>query len=264
MIAQPGPGRHKSAGTVRYIKAGPVRLAFRTWHAGRVPGAGAAPGAMAAPPLVLLHALGGESSDWDPVARDLVASWRVHAPDLRGHGASDWTGPYTVEQLTADLEAFLDALGLRRVAIAGHSLGATPAYLFAARHPERVTRLVLEEPVPPFPRPPRPAQRPEGELHFDWDVTALSEEFTDPPSSWRDALSDIKVPALMIADGPDGHAGAGRLSEMAALIPGCEMIVLPRATGPGPLPGEAGPGVHAARPAEFTAAVAGFLNASAS
>lgn len=207
---------------------------------------------MAAPPLVLLHGLGEEASDWDPVARELVTSWRVHAPDLRGHGASDWTGPYTVEQLTADLEAFLDALGLRRVALAGHSLGAAPAYLFAARHPERVTRLVLEEPAPPFPRGTPPPRPPEGEVSFDRGVTALSEEFTDPPSSWRDALSDIKVPVLLVAGGPGSHIDQDRLAEMAALIDGCELTTI-----------EAGHLVHAARPAEFAAAVAAFLGTAA-
>jgi pimeloyl-ACP methyl ester carboxylesterase len=70
-----------------------------------------------------------------------------------------------------------------------------PAYLYAARHPNRVTRLVLEDPAPPWPRAPRVADRPDGPLPFDWDVTALSNEFTVPQvSSWRDSLRQIQAP----------------------------------------------------------------------
>lgn len=110
-------------GSVRRVRAGGVWLAYRTW------------GAAQAPALVLLHALGESSSDWAPVAEALAAGWRVHAPDLRGHGASDWTGPYTIEQLAADLAAFLDALGLDRVALGGHSIGGAPAYLLRGTAP---------------------------------------------------------------------------------------------------------------------------------
>lgn len=72
---------------------------------------------------------------------------RVRA-DQRGHGASAWPGSYTIEQLTVDLGASLDALALGRIALTGHSMGGSPAYLYAAQHPARVTRLVLEEPAP--------------------------------------------------------------------------------------------------------------------
>jgi 3-oxoadipate enol-lactonase len=220
-----------------HVQAGKVRLAYRTW------------GPAQAPPVVLLHALGDQSSDWAPVATELAASWRVYAPDLRGHGDSDWPGAYTIEQLTSDLADFLDALDLDRVALAGHSMGGPPAYLYAARHPGRVTRMVLEDPAPPWPRPPRILDRPEGPLPFDWDVTALSNEFTDPQvSAWRDELRRIQAPALLIAGGPASHVDQGQLADMATLIPACELLTIP-----------AGHLVHAARPAEFTATVTAFL-----
>jgi 3-oxoadipate enol-lactonase len=226
-----------SAGLVRRVQAGGVQLAYRTW------------GPAEAPPVVLLHALGGQSSDWAPVAAALVPSWRVYAPDLRGHGDSDWPGSYTIEQLTTDLAAFLDALGLAQVTLGGHSMGGPPAYLHAARHPGRVTRLVLEDPAPPWPRAPRTAIRPDGPLLFDWDVTQLSNEFTEPQvSSWRAALRQIQVPALLIAGGPDSHVDQGQLAEMATRIPDCELVTIP-----------AGHLVHAARPAEFTAELTAFL-----
>ncbi len=232
--------RHVSdtgSGLARHVAAGGVRLAYRTW------------GPAGAPPVALLHALGEQSSDWTAVASALAPAWRVYAPDLRGHGASDWPGSYTIEQLTVDLAAFLDALDLDRVTLVGHSVGAPPAYLYAARHPGRVARLVLEDPAPPWPRARRSVARPVGPLPFDWNVTALSNEFTDPQvSSWRDSLRRVRAPALLIAGGPDSHIDQGQLAEMATLIPDCELVTIP-----------AGHLVHAARPAEFTAAVNSFL-----
>jgi len=206
---------------------------------------------------VLLHGPGEDAADWEPLAVSLAPAWRVHAPDLRGHGDSEHSGPYTVDQLTADVEAFVDALGLRRVALVGHSIGAVPAYLFAAKHPDRVIRLVLEEPVPPFPRAPLDLQphldqRREraGEPSFDPDAMALSSEFTEPPAAWRDALGDVTAPTLLIAGGPDSHLDQDQLAEMAALIPDCELTTIP-----------AGHRVHACDPDTFAETVTAFLGA---
>jgi 3-oxoadipate enol-lactonase len=142
----------------------------------------------------------------------------------------------------------LHALGLRSAILVGHSTGGAPAYQFAARHLDRVSRLVLEEPAPPWPLPPRPLTRPAGPLDFDWDVTALSAELRDPPPAWREALGLIAAPTLIVAGGPASHVDQQRLAQMASLIPRCELITIP-----------AGHLVHAARPAEFTAAVERFL-----
>jgi pimeloyl-ACP methyl ester carboxylesterase len=112
-----------------------------------------------------------------------------------------------------------------------------------------VTRLVLEDPAPPWPRPPRVLTRPEGSFPFDWAATALSNQFTDPPaSSWREDLRLIQSPALLVAGGQESHIDQGQLAEMATLIPDCELVTIP-----------AGHLVHSARPAEFTAAITAFL-----
>jgi 3-oxoadipate enol-lactonase len=227
---------------VRYIQVADVRLSYREWAPP------AAPASSTAPPVVLLHALGEHSADWSAVASALAASWLVYAPDLRGHGASDRPGQYTMAAVTADVAGFFDALGLPQAIVVGHSMGAAAAYQFAALHPDRVRRLVLEDPAPPWPLPPRPPTRPAGPLDFDWDVTALGTELRDPPRSWRDALARIAAPTLIVAGGPASHVDQHRLAEMASLIPRCDLITIP-----------AGHLVHAARPAEFTAAVAAFL-----
>ncbi|GAA4216710.1 alpha/beta fold hydrolase [Actinocatenispora rupis] len=96
-------------------------------------------------PLVALHGHLSEGATFADLARQLGPEWRVIAPDQRGQGESDRAGEYTREGYLADLEAFLDQLGLDRVALLGHSLGAINAYQFAARHPGRVSALVDAE-----------------------------------------------------------------------------------------------------------------------
>ena len=186
------------------------------------------------------------------MAATLTDSWHVYALDLRGHGRSDWPGTYTLALLRDDVLAFLDALKLPQVTVIGHSMGGAAAYLVAMRQPERVRRLALEEPAPPWPRVPPSQVRPPGPLSFDWAVTVLSAEASaPPPASSRDGLAAITAPALVIAGGPDSHVSQARLADMAALIPGGQLITIP-----------AGHLVHAAQPARFTSAVAAFLAGS--
>ncbi|MDN3496617.1 alpha/beta hydrolase [Planococcus sp. APC 4015] len=69
---------------------------------------------------------------------------RVVAPDLRGRGASNaLTGPAGLRAHADDLAAALDALGIDKTLVVGHSMGAFVAVVFAHRHPERVSRLLL-------------------------------------------------------------------------------------------------------------------------
>lgn len=110
----------------------------------------AADGPAGAPGLLLLHGLASNGTRWAEFAHTttLRADRRILRPDLRGHGASIWRGRITLERWCADLSALLDAEGLGRVAVAGHSLGAAVALRFARADP-RVERLILLDPVYP-------------------------------------------------------------------------------------------------------------------
>jgi pimeloyl-ACP methyl ester carboxylesterase len=109
-------------------------------------------GEPSAPPMVLLHALGERGSDWAPVTPAFAERHRVYAPDLRGHGDTDWPGDYSFRLMRDDVIGLLDVIGLRQVILVGHSMGAAVAYLVTIARPDLVARLVIEDASPAFPR----------------------------------------------------------------------------------------------------------------
>jgi pimeloyl-ACP methyl ester carboxylesterase len=98
-----------------------------------------------APALVLLHGGGLSSAEWTELAPRLATARRVVAFDARGCGESDRDPElrYGVRTIADDLERVRSFLGLARFALAGHSFGAVAACIYAAEHPDVVTRLVL-------------------------------------------------------------------------------------------------------------------------
>lgn len=95
-------------------------------------------------PLVLLHGLASTCHIWDLVVPHLGPGLRVIALDQRGHGDTEKpeTG-YDFGQMVADLGAFIQALGLERPALVGHSWGGNVALQYVATHPEACRALVL-------------------------------------------------------------------------------------------------------------------------
>ncbi|MFG2560175.1 alpha/beta fold hydrolase [Streptomyces sp. NPDC048496] len=96
-------------------------------------------------PLLALHGHFSEGRTFAHLARELAPAWRVIAPDQRGHGESDRPLDYARQGYIADAVAVLDHLGLGPVVVLGHSLGGVNAYQLAARYPERVLALVIED-----------------------------------------------------------------------------------------------------------------------
>ncbi|WP_006245252.1 alpha/beta fold hydrolase [Mycolicibacterium tusciae] len=85
-----------------------------------------------------------ESPVWKHWVRDLSASRQFIRYDERGCGLSDWDATdFTFDDWVADLESVVEALGLERFPLLGVSQGGAVAVAYAARHPERVSRLVL-------------------------------------------------------------------------------------------------------------------------
>ena len=106
--------------------------------------------------LVFVHANGFNAATYRALLAPLSSSLRILAPDLRGHGGTrlptDAAGRWSWADHRDDLIALLDSLSGPPVALAGHSMGATSSLLAAAERPDKVSRMVLFDPVI-LPRP---------------------------------------------------------------------------------------------------------------
>jgi pimeloyl-ACP methyl ester carboxylesterase len=152
------------------------------------------------PDVVMIHGITGNLAIWHlEIVPALMSEYRITTYDLRGHGYSDVppTG-YATENHATDLKHLLDALGIERPHIVGHSFGADVALHFAILYPERVNRLVLVEPgiaALTFMR--------ESEDWIGWkywrDKLALG-GVTIPPEKWYDVeylvRASVAVPML--------------------------------------------------------------------
>ncbi len=95
-----------------------------------------------APVLLLSHSLAANLAMWAPQAQALSRDYRVIRYDTRGHGASDApTGAYSFAQLTGDVIALLDTLGVARAHFAGLSLGGMTALGLALEYPSRIASI---------------------------------------------------------------------------------------------------------------------------
>ncbi|MFY9556148.1 MAG: alpha/beta hydrolase [Blastocatellia bacterium] len=96
------------------------------------------------PAVILLHGLGGDTTNWAQTIGPLSQKYRVIVPDQIGFGKSD--KPlinYRVGTLVDFLDAFYKQLGITRASLVGNSLGGWTAAAYALAHPEKVDRLVL-------------------------------------------------------------------------------------------------------------------------
>jgi len=110
-------------------------------------------GNLGAPTLVLVHGGRDHARNWDWVARDLRRDFHVIAPDLRGHGDSQWAigGMYAVADFVLDVANLIEALGDGPIHLVGHSLGGAISLMYSGIYPERVAKLVAIEGLGPPP-----------------------------------------------------------------------------------------------------------------
>jgi pimeloyl-ACP methyl ester carboxylesterase len=102
------------------------------------------------PVVVLLHGYAETSDSWAPLAADLIKSYTVVVPDLRGIGRSSRPpGGYDKKTQAADIRSVVVALGHNRISLVSHDIGIMVAYAYAARYPDTVERLVvMDAPIP--------------------------------------------------------------------------------------------------------------------
>jgi N-formylmaleamate deformylase len=207
------------------------------------------PPAAGKPVLVLQHGFTDNGLCFAPVAQALAADFDVILPDARAHGRSARVAPDETLDQAADLAGLLGALGVRQAVVGGHSMGAQIAADLAARFPELVTALVLEDPPWRLPSPgaaaggpplgpwllglrqhsleqvladcrqehpawPEPYVRAwcQGKLELDLNYLALPGR----PSRWQERVLAIRCPALLITADP--AVGGIVTPEAAALV----------------------------------------------
>ncbi len=165
-------------------------------------------------PLVFLH--GGGILEGFDCFEPLAERFRLIAPLRPGYGATEADPPLNSRDEAADeVRGVLDALGIERIALVGHSLGGWLAATVAARHPDRVTELVLAAPwgmdVPG---------------HRGADMGSMS-----PPEILATLTNDPSIWEGRVPSGPDPEFEAVRAREMQALMhymPGPHDPELPR------------------------------------
>jgi len=102
------------------------------------------------PAVVLLHGYGETGDMWAPLAVELARDHMVIVPDLRGLGLSSKpSGGFDKKTQAQDIANVMTALDVAQADVVAHDIGNMVAFQFAARHPERVRKLVLiDAPVP--------------------------------------------------------------------------------------------------------------------
>jgi pimeloyl-ACP methyl ester carboxylesterase len=139
--------------TDRFIESDGLRIHYLDWGSGHEDQAVDAATAERQP-LLLLHGIGRTAHNFDHLAPHFAHSYRVIAPDLRGHGDSDWhpDAAYLVEDYVRDVEALISELGLANIALWGQSTGGRVAQVIAGKFPELVAAAVIEDVGPERPR----------------------------------------------------------------------------------------------------------------
>jgi non-heme chloroperoxidase len=214
-------------------------------------------------PVIFLHGVTDSWRSFERVLPLLPAHVHAFAVSARGHGESSRPRHgYLLSDMSTDLRAFMDTVGLERALIVGHSMGAMVAQRFALDHPGRVSGLVLmgafatlfedsgladfyRSAIAPLTDPIEPGfarewqqstlARPMAADHLD---TVVGETLKVPARIWQEAfkgflatpdfsadLSRVAVPTLVMWGDKDGYAGREHQDRLVSRLPHARLVV---------------------------------------
>jgi pimeloyl-ACP methyl ester carboxylesterase/Flp pilus assembly protein TadD len=236
-------------------------------------------------PVILLHGYTDSWRSYEIVLPHLPPSLRALAVTQRGHGTSAKPQQgYRPEDFARDVAGFMDAVGVKRAVVVGHSMGSVVAQRFAADYPDRVMALVLEGAF--LPRPANDAVRefwqevsrlsdpidPEFVRAFQLSAvarpladafleTVVGESLAVPARVWKAALAPylefdfeaavrkIAVPTLIVWGAHDAFSGRGEQDALTSTIGGSRLVIYE----------ESGHSPHWEEPRRYAADITAFI-----
>jgi N-formylmaleamate deformylase len=236
------------------------------------------------PPLILLHGLTANGACWAALAHALEQEVDVIMPDARGHGKSGVPDHgYRYEDHADDVVGLIKALRLSPPVLIGHSMGGMVAALLASRNPELLRGLILADPTFLSPKVQREVR--DGDVadqhrryltmsladlvaearsrHPDRSLETIKliararlqtslaafDVLTPPNPDYRQVVSAIEVPSLLVIGGPAGVVSPEVAADLQRLNPRLQVEQIP----------EAGHALHYDQPGRFAVIVKSFL-----
>lgn len=197
-------------------------------------------------PILMIHGGLAHAEIWAAPVEDLAADYPVIVADTRGHGRSTNDGAaYSYDLLAADYLALLDHLGLEQVHLVGWSDGANIGYVISLTAPERLashfahagnvtlagidpsveTNAVFGDYIVRMAEDyAELSPTPEG---FDAFLGGVAEMWASEKEGGLAALSEVTVPTLVVHSAHDEAILMAHAQELAAAIPGAELLILP-------------------------------------
>ena len=193
-------------------------------------------------PLILVHGLTGDITDWRHQIAEFSRTHRVLVADNRGHGRSaapSDAAAYTILQMAGDIEALAHTVGFDRFHLVGHSMGGAIAQEIALRHPSRLLSLVLEDTSFRFdgrllqtpPRPPRLSPERLEEIasrlgRMSPDVLRAAWRALGTWEGTETRAASIAARTLVVCGEYDVPAIVEGSHRLAQLIPSCALEVI--------------------------------------
>lgn len=173
-------------------------------------------------PILAIHGVKGHGRRFRRLAEEAWPDRTTLAVDLRGHGGSTWDPPWDVATHLGDLIDTLDAEGVQKAAVVGHSFGGCLATHLAATAPDRVERFALLDPAIALPPARITSEAEETRLDEGWPSREAARRVrrADRPVHAKDVVDEDL--AAHLREDPDGR-WRFRFSRSAVVVGWSEM-----------------------------------------